>query len=431
MNHPIEAEEGILACCLLDENNIDVVAQSLESDALSDIRIAALWRLMLEMRNDGKPVDSITLISRVREANLEHECGGVHYIGELEQRVPSATNLSYYIDVVKEAYAHRHGLEALSEASLGLSGDLTAEQVFARLETTTESLKEKHQRGAFKRTLVDIVNKVIDDCEAAANGECRAIKTGFHYLDDKLGGGMHPKELIVIGARPSMGKSALAKDIAVYVAKMGTPIGVFSLEDPAEGFILRALSGCARVPARQIRRGSVPEEYYKRLVNWTGKLTGYPLFIEDESPMTCSALIARMGELKRKHGCKAFIIDYLQFITPDVMVDARDQQVAQISKALKSAAKRLDVPILALAQLNRDADTLKNGVHPIERHLGESSSIEKDADVIMMLHKGKDFEEDGDYGDINLHVLKQRNGPRYVNIPLTLMRQTVSFEEKN
>lgn len=436
MNHPIEAEEGILACCLLDENNIDVVAQSLESDALSDIRIAALWRLMLEMRNDGKPVDSITLISRVREANMEHECGGIHYIGELEKRVSSAINLPYYIEVVKEAYAHRHGLEALSEASLGLSGDLTAEQVFARLETTTESLKEKHTRGR-KRTRIDALQQIIEECQEAHDGKVPAIKTHFPNLDRALGGGLWPAELIVVGARPSMGKSTLAKDIALNMGLNADPATVFSLEDIDTIFYRRALASHAKVPFNLIRsgfkddNGKYHDRAHAKVLSSMERIRDCSLEVDDESPLTISQLVSKMNEHKRKHGTKAFFVDYLQYLSPDISKDKRDQEVAQISKALKSAAKRLNVPIVALAQLNRDTDNLKPGVHPIEKNLGESAAIERDADVILMLHKDHDFsEEDTEIWKINCHVLKQRNGPKHVNVPLLMHRSTVHFEER-
>jgi replicative DNA helicase len=431
MTSVLEAEEGVVACCLLDSGKIDTVARSLEPDAFLDIRVKAVWAAILQLRDDGLGVDTVTVVGRLRLAGELNKIGGIGYVSSLEDRVPSASNLPYYIEQVKDAYAARSGLEALKEAYQELDHGAPADKVFSTLETVSLELREKHSKGASKPTVKDLVLDVIMDMENAADGISDAMPSGIGDLDNCLGGGFYPGELSVLGARPSMGKSALSKDIAVSMAvERESPVGVFSLEDQAKTFCLRALSGLAKVPARQIRRGKVMKEYALRLPKASGKLGKSPLYLDDESPASASQIVAKMSEWNRNHGCRMFIVDYLQYVTPDINTDARDQQVAQISKTFKSAAKRLDVHIMALAQLNRDADRLEPGVHPVERHLGESSAIEKDADVIMMLHKDKEFQEDGAYGMINLHVLKQRNGPRYVNIPLTLFRDTVHFEAR-
>lgn len=426
----LEAEEGVIACCLLDADNIDAVARNLDAEAFLDIRIRAIWGAILDLRDDGKAVDLITVVGKLRLSNELNNIGGQHYVSGLMDNVASAVNLQYYIEQVKDACANREGLEKLKEAYRSIEHGASADKVFSTMETVSQEFREKHKSGEEKPTTSELIWQLIDDMEAAANGECNAIPTSMEVLDKCLGGGFYPGEMSVLGARPSMGKSALAKDIAVGLAMNEIPAGVFSLEDQAKTFLLRAISGLARAPARDIRSGRVTEEHLRRISAQTGKIGAAPLYIDDESPQSASQIVAKMSEMKRKHGVRFFVVDYLQYVNPDIMTEARDQQVAQISKTFKSAAKRLDVHIMALAQLNRDADRLEPGIHPVERHLGESSSIEKDADVIMMLHKDKEFQEDGDYGMINLHVLKQRNGPRYVNIPLMLNRPTVYFEER-
>lgn len=420
-----EAEAGAIGCCLLDPIRIDELSQALGPDSIVDIRIRLILDTLIKMREDGEAIDLITVFGRLRIDDNVKDVGGLSYLSEVCDSVPSAANLPYYTEQILEAEVARDTIKSFTEGIAKIQeGEATAIEILESCETRIAELREKHVKADGK-TAKEIVEKVIDSCQEAYEGNSNVVPTGFHTLDSFLsGGGLAPKEFSVIAARPSQGKSVIGKDIALNIARNETPVGVFSLEDSAEGFMLRLISGWSKVPAALLKMGKgLTHEHFDRLKRFNAKIIQLPLHIEDESPMSVTTMVSKMAEMVRKHGVKVFIIDYLQYVSCPEQKPTRTQEVSIISKTLKSAAKRLNVHVLALAQLSREAENLNDGVAPSMHHLGESASIEQEADVILMIHKDKDARP-------NLHLAKQRNGPKFIDIPLVLHSDTVTFTER-
>lgn len=425
MLHCPEAEEGAIGCCLLEPSRIDELNQAIGPDSIVDIRVKLILETITRMWEEDEPIDIITLVSRLRLDGNVDQVGGITYINQCCDCVPSTANLPYYIKVIKDAESSRDTTDTLKEGIQKIQeGDATASEVFEDVESRVANLKEKHS-SSNKPTAKDIILSLIDSIEAAHQGHSKVIPTGFSELDRFLsGGGLAPKEFSVIAARPSHGKSVMAKDIALSIARRTIPVGVFSLEDSAEGFMLRLLSGWSKIPASTLKSGKgLTDDHFDRMTRFNARISDLPLHIDDESPLAVNVMVARMAEMSRKQGVRIFIIDYLQYVSPPETKPTRTQEVSVIAKTLKSAAKRLGVHVLALAQLSRTAEDVKDGVAPSMHHLGESASIEQEADIIMMIHNDADKNP-------NLHIAKQRNGPKFIDIPLILHKETVTFTER-
>ena len=438
--HAPEAEQGELGCALLDPNQcIGECIEKLKDDgkaAFYDLRHQTIYETLMEMFNARQAIDLITVQQNLKDRQLLEQVGGIAYLSQLQDAVPSAANLSYYLDIVREKYL----LRKLIQTCTGVVGrvfDYEGDVEALLDEVEKEILRVNESRVQSNMIPINnLVHEAIATIEHyfGRQGQLGGIATGFADLD-KMTDGLHGGEMIIIAARPSMGKTSLAMNIAEHVAMdLKLPVGVFSLEMSAASLILRMMCSLARVNLRSIREGFMSESDFPKLTNAAGRLSASKLFIDDTAGLSILQLRARARRLAQQHGIKLFVIDYLQLLnsTARRAQENRQQEIADISSGIKALAKELNVPIIVLAQLNRELEKDKSR-KPRLSDLRESGSIEQDADLVGLLYKpdagddedGAAVESDG--LPVNLLIAKQRNGPTG-DVNLTFLKPYTRFE---
>jgi replicative DNA helicase len=438
--HSTEAEQGVLGCALLSPNEcLGECIEKLKDDgrlAFYDLRHQTIYETLSEMFNTRKAIDLITVQQNLKDRQLLDQVGGIAYLSQLQDAVPSAANLSYYLDIVREKYLLRKLITTCSGV-VGKVYDYEGEVEALLDEVEKEILRVNESRAQGNMTPVNtLVHEAIATIENyfGRNGQLGGIATGFVDLD-KMTDGFHGGEMIVIAARPSMGKTSLAMNIAEHVAlELKLPVGVFSLEMSAGSLVLRMMCSLARVNLRTIREGFMSESDFPKLTNAAGRLSAAKLFIDDTAGLSILQLRARARRMAQQHGIKLFVIDYLQLLnsTARRSQENRQQEIADISSGIKALAKELNVPVIVLAQLNREIEKDKNR-KPRMSDLRESGSIEQDADLVGLLYK-PDANEDEEAGaveadglPVSLVIAKQRNGPTG-DVHLTFLKPYTRFE---
>ncbi|HEU6447153.1 MAG TPA: replicative DNA helicase [Verrucomicrobiae bacterium] len=445
--HAIEAEQGALGCCLISPNDcIGEVIEKLKDDGKGsehgshfyDLRHQTIWETLAEMFNARDAIDIITVQQRLKDKQLLEQIGGIAYLAQLQECVPSAANLSYYLEIVREKFLLRKMISVCSEV-VGRVYDYEGAVDALMDEVERDILKIAESRA--ENTVMgvkDLVHNAIGTIENFFNrqGKLNGIATGFPDLD-KMTDGLHGSEMIVIAARPSMGKTSLGMNIVEHVVlQEKLPVGVFSLEMSAESLVLRMMCSSARVNLRSIREGFMSEADFPKILNAAGELAKSKLFIDDTAGLSILQLRARARRMHQQHGIKLFVVDYLQLLhsTARRSQENRQQEISDISSGLKALAKELKVPVIVLAQLNRELEKDKNR-KPRMSDLRESGAIEQDADVIGLLYKPSSADDDdaveptteADGVPVNLLIAKQRNGPTG-DINLTFLKSFTRFE---
>ncbi len=438
--HSPEAEMGVLGCALLDPNQcIGECIEKLKDDgkmAFYDLRHQTIYETLSAMFDAKHPIDLITVQQHLKDRQLLDQVGGIPYLSQLQDAVPSAANLSYYLDIVRE----KHLLRKLITTCSGVVGKVydyegNVEELLDEVEKEVLRVNESRAQGG-NLPIKTLVGKAVEKIQNYFDrkGALDGLATGFMDLD-KMTDGLHGKEMIVIAARPSMGKTSLAMNIAEHVAlELNLPVGVFSLEMGAESLIMRMMCSLARVNMRNIRDGFMAETDFPKLTSAAGRLSRAPLFIDDTAGLSILQLRARARRMAQQHGIKLFVIDYLQLLnsTARRSQENRQQEIADISSGIKALAKELDVPVIVLSQLNRELEKDKSR-KPRLSDLRESGSIEQDADLVALLYKpdagddedGNAVESDG--VPVNLLIAKQRNGPTG-DVHMTFMKPYTRFE---
>ena len=438
--HSPEAEQGVLGCVLLSPN--DCMGQSIEkfkggAEVFYDLRHQTIFTMLAEMYDKREGIDVITLQQRLKDKQLLEEVGGIAYLSALPDAVPSAANLSYYLDIVLEKFLLRKMIHACTEVVARVY-DFEGEVDALMDEVERDILRISESRVQSQTvTTKELVKKAINTIEDfhQRQGVLTGVGTGFVDLD-KMTTGLHGGEMVVIAARPSVGKTSLAMNIAEHVTiEQRLPVGVFSLEMTAESLILRMLCSRSRVNLRNVREGFLAERDFPKLTGAAGKLANAPLFIDDSSALSILQLRAKARRMHLQYGIKLFVIDYLQLVHSTARrAENRQQEIADISSGIKSLAKELNVPIIVLSQLNREIEREK-GRAPRLSDLRESGAIEQDADVVGLLYKPKSGSEDDEGGPaaeedsvpVNLLIAKQRNGPTG-DVNLTFLKSYTRFE---
>ena len=388
------------------------------------------------MYDKRQGIDLITIQEKLKNQQLLDQIGGIPYLSELQDKVPSAANLSYYQDIVREKFLLRTMIRVCTK----VVGDIYEFQgeVDALLDEVEKEVLRVNESRA--QTNIQPVNTLVHEAIATIenyfgrNGQIGGLATGFTDLD-KMTDGLHGGEMIIVAARPSMGKTSLAMNIAEHVAmELKLPVGVFSLEMSAASLILRMMCSLARVNLRQIREGFMSESDFPKLTNAAGRLSAAKLFIDDTAGLSILQLRARARRMAQQHGIKLFVIDYLQLLnsTARRAQENRQQEIADISSGIKALAKELNVPVIVLSQLNRELEKDKSR-KPRLSDLRESGSIEQDADLVGLLYKpdagddedGSPAESDG--VPVNFLIAKQRNGPTG-DVHLTFLKPYTRFE---
>jgi replicative DNA helicase len=435
--HSPEAEQGVLGCMLLDPNTC--VGECITkfkggSEVFYDLRHQTIFDAVTEMFDKREGIDIITLQQRLKDKGLLEQVGGISYLAALPDTVPSAANLSFYIDIVYDKFLLRKIIHVCTDV-VGRVYDFEGEVDGLMDEVERDVLRISESRiQSESNSIKELVKRAVGTIEDfhQRQGAVTGIETGFADLD-KMTTGLHPGEMIVIAARPSVGKTSLAMNIAEHVAiDLKMPVGVFSLEMTAESLVLRMLCSRARVNLRSIREGFLAERDFPKLTGAAGKLAGSPLFIDDSSGLSILQLRAKARRMHQQYGVKLFVIDYLQLLhSTSRRAENRQQEIADISSGIKALAKELNVPVIVLSQLNREVEREK-GRAPRMSDLRESGAIEQDADLIGLLYRPAKEDEDAgartEAEEINLLIAKQRNGPANEDVHFTFLKSCTRFE---
>lgn len=432
----LDAELGVLGSILLKPDACDDVALILRSDDFYDDANRKLFEHMLAMHDAGRKIDLTLLVDRLKTAGDFETVGGAAYLAKVYQSVPNAAHATYYAQIVREKATFR----ALINASTEILRDAYDESGESK-----ELLSQAEQKifaildGRGTDTVADIrkiLHDAMDRIDARMRGEHTAggVDSGYTELD-ALTGGLHNSELIILAARPSMGKTALAMNIAENVAmRSAVPTLFISLEMSAIELADRLLCSVARVNGHRLRNGTLSNEDRRRLVERAAEISLAPLFVDDSPSRTVTEIAAAARRIRRREKGRLglVVIDYLQLIEPDNPKDPRQEQVAKIARRLKGLARELQVPVLCLAQVSRQAEDSKDH-RPRLSHLRESGAIEQDADVVMFVHREEYYrrgEEQAQFAGLaEVIVAKQRNGP-VGDVELIWKKDFTRFEDK-
>jgi replicative DNA helicase len=436
--HSLEAEQGVLGSILLAPN--EVIGECIQkfkagSEVFYDLRHRTIYDACIEMYDRKAPVEVPSLQQVLRDRNQLEAVGGVAYLASLPDAVPSAANLSYYADIVREKHVLRRMIATCNTAVARAYEE--QEQVESVVDEVQRDIlqiaQDREDRGAAR--IKELVNSAIAKIEHyfMNKGQPTGLGTGFTDLD-KMTTGLQPGDMIVIAARPSMGKTSLAMNIAEHVAmELRQPVGVFSLEMTAQSLVMRLLCSRARINMRNVTSGFLSERDLPRIGGVAQTLAEAPLFIDDTGGLSILQLRARARRMFQQFQIKLFVIDYLQLLhSSSAKADNRQQEIADISNGVKQLAKDLNVPVIVLAQLNREMEKEKNR-KPRLSDLRESGSIEQDADLVAMLYREQRDDDEGgpapdqDAVPVNLLIAKQRNGPTG-DVPLTFFKSYTRFE---
>ena len=440
--HDLQMEMGVLGCCLLDPNQcLGECVEKLKDDgklAFYDLRHQTIYEMLTEMYNARVPIDLITLQQKLKDLQILDQVGGISYLSQIQDVVPSSANLAYYLGIVREKFLLRKLIQTCSgvvNRIFDFEGDV--EQLLDEVEKDILHVNESREQNETK-DVKKLVNDALVTIEHFFNrkGELSGVSTGFADLD-KMTDGLHGGEMVIVAARPSMGKTSLAMNIAEHVAlELNLPVGVFSLEMSAASLVLRMLCSLARVNMRSIRDGFMTEADFPKLMSASGRLAAAKLLIDDTAGLSILQLRARARRMYQQHGIKLFVIDYLQLLnsTARRAQENRQQEIADISSGIKALAKELNVPVIVLSQLNRELEKDKSR-KPRLSDLRESGSIEQDADLVGLLYKPDAGDEDDAPDEsegvaVNFLIAKQRNGPTG-DVNLTFLKPFTRFESRS
>ena len=411
--HSIEAEQSVIGAMILDRDAILVASEILTSDDFYQKQYGIIFDTMVELCNEGRPVDLITLQDRLKEKELPPDISSMEYVRDLLATVPTSANIRYYAEIVRDKAILRRLIKANEEVAN--SCYLEKEGTAVILEDAEQKLfkvRKKKKKGDFI-PIQQIVLNTIDTIEKASRikGSVTGLPTGFTDLDYKTSG-LHNSDLILIAARPSMGKTAFALNIAQYMAfRKDITVAVFSLEMSKEQLVNRLLAMESHVDSQNLRTGNLKEEDWERLVEGANIIGRSRLIIDDTPGITVSELRSKCRKYKLEHDLGIIMIDYLQLMSGSGRTDSRQQEISDISRSLKALARELDVPVVALSQLSRAVEQRPDH-RPMLSDLRESGAIEQDADVVMFIYRDDYYHKDTEKKDIaEIIISKQRNGP--------------------
>ncbi|MBW2636171.1 MAG: replicative DNA helicase [Deltaproteobacteria bacterium] len=425
----LEAEQSVLGGILLDNMAINSVLELIVTDDFYSEAHRKIFTAILDLSEKSEPSDLITLSSIMRDKKQLDGIGGESYLASLVDRVPSAANISYYSKIVKEKAILRKLIGAATEI-LNKSYDSNSDidTVLDESEHTIFEISENKVKPSFF-PIKDIIKDSFKTIESLYEKKAliTGVSTGYKKVDE-ITSGFQNSDLIIIAGRPSMGKTALAINIAQYASiENQTPVAVFSLEMSKEQLAFRLLASEARVDSQRLRKGFVGEVDWPKLTTAAGRLSEAPIYIDDTPAISVLEMKAKTRRLKAEHGLGLVILDYLQLMRG--RGPSREQEISEISRSLKSLAKELEVPVVALSQLNRQVEA-RSDRRPQLADLRESGAIEQDADVIMFIYRDEVYnksEDNPEKGLAEIIVGKQRNGPTGL-VKLSFLKEYTRFE---
>jgi replicative DNA helicase len=429
----LEAEQSVLGAILLDNDAINQAIEILNFDDFYREGHREIFRAMAGLVDQTRPVDAITLTEALRTQNVLEAIGGPGYIAELAATVPTAANVGYYARIVREKSVLRRLASTATEIASGAyDAPSDVEQYLDEAEHRVFEISEHRIRQSF-HTMKEVTRASIALLERLYERKelVTGVPTGFTDLD-RLTAGLQPSDLVIIAARPSMGKTALALNLATYAAtEADPPVGVafFSLEMSKEQLALRMLCSEARVDSAKARAGFLGERDFPKLAQAAARLSDAPIFIDDNSDTSALVLKAKCRRLMRERSSRLglVVVDYLQLMRAARPGESREKEIAEISRSLKALAKELRVPVVALSQLNRQVETRPDR-RPLLADLRESGAIEQDADLIAFVYRDEMYHRDSkEPGVAEIIIAKQRNGPTGT-AKLTYLNQYTRFE---
>jgi replicative DNA helicase len=424
--HSIDAEQCLLASMMLDKEMIGMAVQIVDRDSYFQADHQIIFDVLVKLYDQNRPVDAIIVRDELAKRQLLEEVGGSAYLGEILNKVPSAAHGEHYAKIVRE--------KALLRQLIAASNDILrdayaphdqAELVLDKAEKRIFDIASK-KVGESTVHMEKVLHEVFETIESRGQ---RGIETGFFELDDMLNG-LQNGEMAIVAARPSMGKTALAMNIIEHVAADSLlPCAIFSLEMSKQQLAQRMLCSRGQIDAHKLRKGMLQSHEYAHLANVVGELAKAPIWVDDSSSLTPLELRAKARRLKLQHDVKLIMLDYMQLMD-NPGPENRQQQISEISRNIKAVARDLNIPVIALSQLNRASEG-RDGHKPRMSDLRESGSIEQDADVVMLLHREDYYKmSDADFQPDNIAeiiIAKQRNGPTGT-VKLTFMNKTTRFE---
>lgn len=410
-----EAERALLGSIMLKADAIHDATDIISPESFYVEKHRVVFRAMLDLMNAGSPIDLLSVANRLKEIKELDRLGGNAYLAELVGTVPSSANLKYYAEIVQKKSMMRNLIEAATEIiELGYDESQNIENL---LDTADKRMGEVTSSPTMRKfvPMKDMLGEAWERFEHlhGSEHEMRGVPTGFSSLDSMLAG-FQKSDLIILAARPSMGKTALALDIARQTAiKYGTPVGIFSLEMSSQQLVDRMLAAEAKVNAWKLRTGKIDsDDEFQRVRDAMERMSKAPIYIDDQPATNAVVMRSVARRLKREHGIGLLIVDYLQLMTPTASraSDSIVQQVTEISRSLKTLARELEVPVLALSQLSRAVEQRRG--KPRLSDLRDSGSIEQDADVVMFIHREDKMNEHSETQNIaEILIEKHRNGP--------------------
>jgi replicative DNA helicase len=409
----IEAEQSVLGGILIDNEGLSPAFEILRGDEFYKDSHRMIFRVIQELFEKNEPVDLLTVVDLLAVKNQLEAVGGASYIASLVDAVPSATNVGAYARIVNEKALLRRLIQAANEiAAWGYGGGKSVEEILDHAESVIFSITENRIRSSYF-PIKEVVKKSIETIESFQ--ENREMVTGVpcNYVDlDKLTAGFQKSDLIIVAGRPSMGKTAFALNVARNAAvQSGVPVGIFSLEMSKEQLAMRLLCAEARVDSHKIRTGFLSQQECAKLITAAGTFMEAPIYIDDTPAISTLELRAKARRMMADRGLGMVIVDYLQLMRGREGSERREQEISEISRGLKALAKEMNVPVMALSQLNRKVEE-RNNKRPLLSDLRESGAIEQDADVIAFIYRDEVYHPDTqDKGIAEIIIGKQRNGP--------------------
>lgn len=411
--HSMEAEQSVLGSMLLDKEAVAAAGEVLQAEDFYSDAHREIYEAMLSLYEAGKPVDLVTLVDELDQRGTMDGVGGLTYVTDLSRMVPSTANVRYYIRIIEEKSILRKLIKA-SGSIMNESYEASKEvdEIINQAEKSIFDISQKQSTTSFehiKDTLLSSYAKIEELYNS--KGSITGLPTGFVELDYKLSG-MHPSELILVAARPGMGKTSFIMNVAQYAAiHSKAPVAVFNLEMSRDQLANRMLCCEANVELQKIRTGNLSEDDWRKLARAMAPLSQAPIYIDDTPGISVTEIRSKCRRLKIEHGLGLVVIDYLQLMSGRGRTDSRQQEIAEISRALKVLAMELSVPIIAGSQLSR-APEARTDHRPMLSDLRESGAIEQDADVVMFLYRDEYYNPDSEDKNIaEVIVAKQRNGP--------------------
>ncbi|MFC5492295.1 replicative DNA helicase [Nocardioides caricicola] len=407
------AEQSVLGAMLISKDAIADVTEALRGTDFYRPSHETIFDAIIDLYGRGEPVDMVTVAAELQRRGELPRVGGAPYLHTLSANVPIAANAGYYAEIVREKAILRRLVNAGTKiVQIGYAGEGQVDDIVDEAQAEVYKVTDKRAAEDYA-PLSDIMDGVLDEIEAISNREAGiyGVPTGFADFDD-LTNGFHGGQMIIVAARPAMGKSTLALDFCRAASIHNNLTSVFfSLEMTRSEITMRLLSAEAKVPLNHIRNGNMNDDDWAKLARKMGEVSSAPMFIDDSPNMTMMEIRAKARRLRQRHDLRLIVIDYLQLMTSGKKVESRQLEVSEFSRQIKLLAKELEVPVIALSQLNRGPEQ-RADKRPMVSDLRESGSIEQDADMVVLLHRDDVYEKESTRpGEADLIVAKHRNGP--------------------